>query len=185
MLGMGTRVAGAPKETCDALASEGFVGFSPIRRPTNLLAGHFEDILDGVAYVAKLPYVDEERIGIMGFSRGGLLTFIIAVEKPIFNAIVIMAPSQGVDLWLDDYLPNAGYISAPVLILVSQNDTVEADHVETSQKVKDALESAGKQSELIIYPPYGNDGHQMFFDMGDYWIDIQRFLKSVEIPENA
>ena len=68
--GMGTTIGGAPSETCVALAKEGYIGFSPIRRPTKLLSGHLDDVMAAVSYVRSLPNVDKTRIGIMGFSRG-------------------------------------------------------------------------------------------------------------------
>ena len=30
--------------------------------------------------------------------------------------------------------------------------------------------------EFILYPPYKNDGHRMFFEIGGYWKDVLKFL---------
>lgn len=76
----------------------------------------------------------------------------------------------------DELLPEANKISAPVLLLVAENDTVQANSVLGIQRLYQELESAGKQVEMIIYPPYQNDGHQMFFEIGDYWSDLRKFL---------
>lgn len=172
--GLGNQIGGAPAETCEALAQAGFVGFSPIRRLTKPLAGHLDDVLAGVDYVRNLDYVDQERIGIMGFSRGGFLTFMAATARPKdFEAIVIMASAVEI---LDGYLSRVDKISAPVLLLISENDNARQNHVQVMHELNEALQAAGKRTELIIYPPYQDDGHRMFFEVGDYWNDVQVFL---------
>ena len=75
--GAGPIIGGAPEETCTALAEAGFVGFSPIRRLTRSLYGHLDDVNNAVDYVKSLPYVQHSRIGLIGFSRGAMLFFLI------------------------------------------------------------------------------------------------------------
>ncbi|MFQ6114224.1 MAG: alpha/beta hydrolase family protein [bacterium] len=154
----------------------GFVGFSPMRRKTRPLAGHLDDVFAAVDYVKKLDYVDSNRIGIMGFSRGALLTFEAGIRRSDFKAIIIMAVAPGRGN-LDELLLHADRVSTPVLLLVSENDTVRVNIVKGVQMVKDALQSAGKQVRLIVYPPYQYNGHLMFFEVGDYWKDVQKFLQ--------
>ena len=36
---------------------------------------------------------------------------------------------------------------------------------------------AGNTPQLIVYPAYGGDGHEMFFEIGAYWTDVVEFLK--------
>ena len=179
--GVGRIIGGAPKETCAGLAKSGFVGFSPIRRPTRPLSGHLDDVMAAVNHVKGLPYVDRRRIGIMGFSRGGLLTYQAAARNNGFKAVVIMATAMGRSgRGLD--LGEAASINAPILVLVAENDigsnrTFGMNILEATKKVTRALEAAGKDVRLIVYPPYGDDGHTLFFDVGDYWPDVVRFLK--------
>ena len=174
--GLGDQIGGAPLETCEELARDGFVGFSPIRRQTVPLEGHLDDVLAGVDYVKGLPYVDSRRLGIIGFSRGGMLTYFAAAARPAdFKAIVIMAAAEEI---LGRYQSQTGDISAPVLLLVSENDRSPHDHVRVMLELKAALEAAGKEVEFIMYPPFGNDGHLMFFEVGDYWSDVQEFLQT-------
>ncbi len=54
---------------------------------------------------------------------------------------------------LEGYLSQVEKISAPVLLLVSENEFARPDHVQLMINLHEALESAGKQAELIIYPP--------------------------------
>lgn len=42
--GLGNKIGGSPQETCEALAKEGLVGFSPIGRQTRSLEGHLDDV---------------------------------------------------------------------------------------------------------------------------------------------
>jgi len=93
--GLGTTIGGASSETCAALAKAGYVGFSPIRRPTKPLSGHLEDVMAAVNYLKGRTFVDNSRIGIMRFSRGGMLTYQAAARSNDFKAVVIMATAMG------------------------------------------------------------------------------------------
>ena len=79
--GLGNIIGGAPEETSQALAQEGFVGFSTIRRQTTSLDGHLDDVFAAIEFVKQLAYVDSNHIGIMGFSRGALLTFEAGIQR--------------------------------------------------------------------------------------------------------
>lgn len=173
--GLGDKIGGAPAETCAALAQAGYVGFSPIRRQTVQMEGHLDDVMAAIDYVLALEYVDGSRLGVMGFSRGGFLTFTAATRRPDFAAVVIMAPAPARGPYAGS-LSQGSNITAPVLFLVAENDTVQADHIASTQSYYDAIASGGNQPELIVYPPYGNDGHNMFFEIGAYWADVVRFL---------
>jgi hypothetical protein len=48
---------------------------------------------------------------------------------------------------------------------------------ETMQRMSAALTEAGNIPKLIVYPPYRDDGHEMFFEMATYWADVGDFLK--------
>jgi len=173
--GLGNKIGGPPEETSQTLAQDGFVGFSPIRRQTTSLDGHLDDVFAAIEYVKQLSYVDTNRIGIMGFSRGALLTFEAGIKRSDYKALVIMAIAPGKGKF-DKLLPEVDKISAPVLLLVAENDTVQANHVKDIQRLYEELNSTGKLVEKIVYPPYKNDGHQLFFEVGDYWSDVQSFL---------
>ncbi|MED5578684.1 MAG: dienelactone hydrolase family protein [Nitrospinota bacterium] len=179
--GLGNIVGGAPKETCTALAKENFVGFSPIRRKTRQLKGHLVDVIDAIQFTKKLPYVDRDRMAMMGFSRGGLLTYQIAASTNKLKAFILMAPAIGkrrYRLRLED----ANKIDSPVLLLISKNDTGSfrthgTNLLEEIKKITIALQRNKRAVKLIIYPPYESDGHTMFFRIGNYWKDIVLFLR--------
>lgn len=177
--GAGQIIGGAPEETCLALAEAGFIGFAPIRRPTRPLFGHLDDVNDAVDYLKNLPIVQSSRIGIIGFSRGALLTYQAAIQRQDINALVIMASAVHPSM----NLSHAAKITAPVLVLVSENDTgSRRTHGKNTLKATKvlfrALKEAKKNSKLIIYPPYSNDGHTLFFSVGSYWTDVIAFLRA-------
>lgn len=174
--GFGDFIGGAPRETCAALAGAGFIGFAPIRRKDLSMEGNLDDVLAAVEFAKHLPEADPQRIGMIGFSRGGLLALMAAGQGTGFKAIVLMAPAPGRG-HLEAFLPSARTISAPVLLMVAENDKGQADHVAIARRIKEALEAAGREVKFLLYPPYGNDGHRMFFEVGAYWKDVEDFLK--------
>ena len=178
--GLGHIIGGAPRETCRALAASGFVGFAPIRRQTRPLQGHLDDVMAALGFVRGLDAVDPGRIGMIGFSRGGLLTLMVARSSTSLRAVVIMASALGRG-HLDAELAEAEAVTAPVLILVAENDTgsrrtMGQNLVRASRRIDRALRAAGRASRLIVYPPHGEDGHAMFFEIGAYWADVEKFL---------
>jgi len=177
--GVGDIIGGAPRETCLALARAGYVGFAPIRRTTRSMQGHLDDVLAGLDYARRIEKVDAGRIAMIGFSRGSFLTYMAGIKRSELKALIIMAAA--VNSRSEQLLDNATAITAPVLALVAKNDTgskttMGRNTLDGMGKIKVALEEADKDVQLIVYPPYGNDGHAMFFKIGTYWKDVLRFL---------
>ena len=171
-------VGGDLRGTCEALAEAGYVAYSKQRRLTESpsIMGHIDDVYDGLDALVATDGVDDGRIGIMGFSRGGMLVLQAATERPeTFSAVVSMAPAS-VKGKLDLVLEDAAQIDAPVLVLVSINDLVQDNHVTLAETVVAALEEAGVPHDHIVYDAFGDDGHERFFTVGDYWEDVTTFL---------
>jgi carboxymethylenebutenolidase len=179
--GVGNIIGGAPKKTCEALAAAGFVGFAPIRRQTLSMAGHLDDIQAGLDYLLGLDYVDRNRVAMMGFSRGGALTFMATARATPIKGSVIMAsanppPKSGFTL------EDAVNIRVPVLLLIAENDsgsrkTMGQNTFKGMRRMSAALTEAGNIPKMIVYPPYSSDGHEMFFEIGAYWTDVLEFLE--------
>ncbi len=54
------------------------------------------------------------------------------------------------------------------------------DHVALSRMVERTLRDVGKDVGLIIYPPYADDGHTLFFKVREpWWSDVARFFNPV------
>ncbi len=180
--GMGSIVGGAPRETCDALAKAGFVGMSPLRRQTRSLRGHIDDVYASLQYGLGLPDVDRQRVGLMGFSRGGLLTLMAATQRDDFRALVVMATAFGGRGQMARVMQNLQAITAPILLLVAQNDTGSRrtrgmNTLQGSRRLAQALRASERDLSYIEYPAYGTDGHAMFFEVGNYWKDVVTFLR--------
>lgn len=176
--GKAGQIGGAPEETCQAIAQAGFIGFSPIRREELSFEGNLADVTAGLDYLKKLDYVDSNQLAMIGFSRGGLLTFMTATRTTDLKAIVIMASAPPQRGSLSDL---AEKITAPALILVAENDTPSKlnghqNLVQLARQMDQALQSAGQSSKLIIYPAFQPTGHLLFFQIGDYWSDVEQFL---------
>ncbi|MBI2437351.1 MAG: hypothetical protein HYV36_00850 [Lentisphaerae bacterium] len=87
-------------------------------------------------------------------------------------------PPPGSGFTFDD----AVKIRVPVLLLVAENDTgsrktMGQNTVEGMRRMSAALTEAGNTPKLIVYPPYRDDGHELFFKIGAYWTDVIEFLK--------
>jgi len=176
--GLGDAIGGDLEGTCEALAEAGYLAYSKQRRLTEGLSGHIDDVQAGLDVLMDDADWDGADMAILGFSRGGLLAFQMAKDQPsLFGAVVLMAPADAKGTLYDE-LEDVGAISAPVLVLVSENDLYQDDHVALAEAVYDALSAEGKDVEYIEYGPYGDDGHERFFEVGSYWEDVTTFLES-------
>jgi len=184
--GLGNAVGGNLRGTCIALAQNGYMGWCN-RRTTDIpMAPHVVQVEAALDSLLSQTDVDVNNIGIIGFSRGGLLTIMTAVSR--YNdvkAVVTMAPAAANNT-LANTLLNASSIDDSVLILVAENDTFQDNHVQLALDVRNALDtSIGFRH--IEYPPYDEDGNgvvnnlddgHMLFDkvQSPYWDDLIDFL---------
>jgi dienelactone hydrolase len=158
---------------CKALADSGYLVVAPIRQSgRGNLPEHKREVDRAIDYVRKLPEVDPSRIGLMGFSRGGLLTLMASVERSDLKAIVILAPAPGEGLFAKT-VRRASSLNAPVLLLVEASDGPGI--LENFEALSKALQELGKESRSIKYDRGG--GHKLFYSVGYYWDDVRRFLK--------
>ncbi len=184
--GFGTSVGGNLRGTCIALAQNGYVGWCNKRTTDVSITPHISQVETALDSLINQSTIDVNNIGIIGFSRGGLLTLITAISR--YNdvkAIVTMAPAAANNT-LANTLSNASAIDDSVLILVAENDTSQDNHVQLALDVKNAL-STSADIRHIEYPPYDEDGNgivnslddgHMLFDkvQPPYWNDMIIFL---------
>jgi len=179
--GLGEALGGPPEDTCEALAAAGFLGVSTLRRQTVPITGHSDDVDAGIAYGLAHLSADPEKVVILGYSRGGYLSFLALTEHPEIDLAVIMAPAP-VNGLLDATLDDAGQVMARTLVLVAENDVPEfnvenEDHVATATAVHDALIAAGKESEIQVLPAFEDNGHDLFQALNnEYWPIVEDFL---------
>ncbi len=160
-------------EFCRALAKDGFLALAPIRDSgTWDIPGHREEVSRAVDYVKTLPDVDPFRVALMGFSRGGLLTLLVGVERRDLKALLILAPAPGRGRFAEAVLRVAS-LNSPVLLLVEEGDRSWIR--EDFEMLERALRAHGKEMRAIRYDRGG--GHRLFWDAGYFWKDARSFLR--------
>ena len=161
-------------------------------------------MLNLIPLLKQLPYVDPERIGMMGHSRGGMMTylalkqetlagthnikaaatvggvadmFMLCEERSIFISMVGARPEDKPALYearSATYWPEL--INAPLLIQHG-----EADHsvsVEQSRKLAEVLKEAEKTVELITYPGEDHELSEHYGGMPEALAWFQRYLSN-------
>ena len=156
-----------------ACGSEGFDEFG---------GADVDDVLNLIPLLKHLPYVDPERIGMMGGSRGGMMTYLALKQESLngthdIKAAVTVGGMADVTrtLWEKPGM----MLVLPTLIGIGPNEAPEADRdrsavfwpdlitapllilhgegdesvpVEQSQQLAELLARAGKTVKLITYP---------------------------------
>jgi len=162
-------------DICRALAADGFLVFAPLRHsgPGNI-QGHKEEVSRAAGYAMKaLPDVDQSRVALMGFSRGGLLTLMLGVERSDLRALLILAPAPGGKGQFAQAAKRVASVNAPVLLLAEAGD--DSLILENFTMLEQALRAHGKEVRSILYNRGG--GHRLFYDVGYYWPDLRAFLR--------
>lgn len=200
----------------DYLARQGFVVIHPDYRNhaqsdrvddgelENRL-GYAEDVINLVAAVraSDLPFLDPDRIGMLGHSMGGGIAQTIAVAKPdLVSAIVLYAPvsmdyrdsyerymrgsgraeriasrygspSDNPSFW-DGMSPAVYADRISVPILLFQGTEDESVSKEWSDRTAVLLESKGKTFEYVVYP---GEGHEFGPEWEDFISRSARFFR--------
>ncbi len=129
------------------------------------------DHIQAAKYLAKLPYVDKNRIGIWGWSGGGYLTLMALTKgSKYFKVGIAVAPVADFRLydsiWTERYmgLPGqnqAGYDSTSVLnyvrdykggLLIVHGSSDDNVHMQNTMQFIKRLQEEEKQFRLMIYP---------------------------------
>ncbi len=154
------------------------------------------DQTEGAKYLANLPFVDNNRIGIWGWSYGGYMSSLCLLKgSKYFSTAVAVAPVTNWrfydTIYTERYMqtpqenPNGYDLNSPIhhvdslkgnyfLIHGSADDNV---HVQNSYEMVNALVKANKQFDLFIYPDknhsiYGeNTRLHLFTQITDYIIN--------------
>ena len=109
----------------------------------------FEQLLDFTAYIRNLTFVDEKRLSVTGNSMGGYACWQLAMSRP--DWFCAAAPVCGGGMyWNADRLRNM-----PVWAFHGALDDVVLP--EESQKMVNAVNAAGGNARLTIYPDCAHD----------------------------
>ena len=144
---------------------------------------HLEDTIAAISYLKQIPYVDTNRIIVVGASFGGIQA-VLATEKQLgIAASVAFAPAAMA--WCSLPLLRSRLIKAvrsatvPIMLIQAENDY----DLTPTKTMAAELEKTNKPHKLLIFPPFGTthaDGHS-FSVLGDrIWGDeVFSFLAKV------
>jgi dienelactone hydrolase len=142
---------------------------------------HLNDALAGLAYLKKLPYVDANRIAVVGHSFGGSLTILLSERDHTIRAAVNFggaAASWDDSPYLQERMISAvDQINTPVFFIFAEND-----YSTNPGKVLSAeMARLKKPQQLKIYPALGKtsaEGHALIYGGVQTWQeDVLAFLK--------
>ena len=133
-------------------------------------------VADGISKVGQLPWVDQRRVMVYGFSRGAVFAATLAAKLPGLQAIVLHSGAYDIgrlyrdtsSAWVRrsispngetnppsfNVLPEVADWSAPTLILHGQKDQI----VPVSQAflLRDQLKTLGKAYHFVLFPDAGH-----------------------------
>jgi len=119
-----------------------------------------DDQLAGLAYLKSLPYVDLNRLGVIGCSYGGIQTILGAESGAGYKAAVAMSPAA--ESWHNNQPLQDGLIKAvsginiPVFLIHPAKDV----SLEPGIALGKEFERLGKPYQLKIFPPVGTEAQQ-------------------------
>jgi carboxymethylenebutenolidase len=155
------------KATTDRLAATGFVALAPDLYHGEL-AGHDEmdkashlmqsmpadragrDMSGAVDYLASNPAVTSSGIGVMGFCMGGMLSFLIAANRP--DKVKAIVPFYGFPQGAME--PDWSKMTAAVSGHMAEHDTFFPPAA--AQALEAKLRAMGKNATLTVHPGTGH-----------------------------
>ena len=156
--------------------------------------GQYEslDFAETARYLAALPYVDGSRMAIRGHSYGGYMSSYTMLTHPgVFKVSLVGAPVTDWRLYDSIYterymglLPDneAAYQKSAVTtyaknlagkMFIAHSTMDENVHVRNTFQLMNALEDAGKDADLRIYPP---GAHGVAYSPGTYLLLYQQYV---------
>ena len=158
---------------------------SPAQRSRMLVAlheVHLQDQLAALAYLRSLPYVDQNRLVVMGASFGGIQTM-LAVERRSGYRVAIDC-SGAAQTWRGSpdlrarLTAAASKATIPVFFLQAENDYDLAPNRALSEEVK----KTGQSMEIKTYPIFGStaqEGHSFCWRGVNTWgPDALKFIEN-------
>jgi len=150
------------------------------------LQAETDDVLAALEYLRRVPIVDAKRIGIMGWSFGGIVTMLAVSRSAAFAVAVDQA--GGALTWDRNAQVRSALVAAaektttPTLFLVAENDRTTA----SITTLAEVFTRRGMPHRMVIYPPFTSSdgdastapGHKVFSVQGTkVWErDVLEFL---------
>jgi dienelactone hydrolase len=118
------------------------------------LQAETDDVLAALAYLRTLPFADMQRLGIMGWSLGGIITMFAVSRSPAFAAAINQAGAaltwDGSAQVRSALIAAAEHGTTPALLLVAQNDRTTA----SITTLADIFKKRGVPHRMVLYEPY-------------------------------
>lgn len=148
----------------------------------NLHETHLEDQLAALEYLQAVPFVNKNRIAVMGWSFGGIQTMLAVERGPGYRVAVNC--SGAAETWSGSSALRSRLTSAaskatmPVFFLQAEND----HDLTPSRVLSEEVRKAGKPVEAKVYPAFGSgprDGHSFCARGTATWgPDVVRFIET-------
>ena len=159
--------------------------------------GEVKDVLAAIDFLKERPDVDGKRIVLVGKSLGGLVSLLVAAERPELRAVVSLAGGFGIGArmmgpemaFVEGELQSAvRRIQIPTLVMHVENDRIVP--VQFSRLVHEGLQKRGVPAVAKIYPPFKvagkeREGHALFDGVDGFsyfWKDLTGYLADMLKP---
>lgn len=141
----------------DSLAARGLEENCTLRSPELASTERFDDAVGALAYLQALPFVDRERVGVIGWSNGGVFAIAlingptherarrrgVEVPAPGYRAAVAIYPGGCFSL-VDEL------VVRPLLVLMGDaDDWTEPD---PCVRMVEAMRHRGADAAIVLYP---------------------------------
>jgi dienelactone hydrolase len=170
-------------------------GYGNCKQPHYVAAGlaSAQDLLQTISYLQSRPDVDPARVLLLGVSAGGFASIAAASLRPTgLVGVINFAGGRG-SVSTDNVCNPADLVAAygsygrtvrvPSLWIYARNDRFFGP--ELAQRMFAAFSDSGAPGELILAPPYKQDGHNLIFGQPMWRDAVYDFLKRNGLPSTA
>lgn len=151
-----------------------------------------EDVTGAVAALRDQPWVDPDRVLLLGYSTGGLAVTAAGAANPAgVVGILDFAGGRGAfppdrvcspDRLVDAFETLGRTARIPAAWIFAEND--HSFGVSLAKRMFDAYTRGGAPARLHLMPPFGDDGH-LLLTAGPtklWWPTVEAFLASLHLP---
>jgi dienelactone hydrolase len=151
-----------------------------------------KDLRATVEYLSRQPYIDPQRIVLVGYSSGGFASLALASQGlPGIVGVISFAGGRGSmkekncsPAHLEAALARFGRTTrVPTLWIYAENDTYFPPWL--AREMYQAFRRAGGQGRLVMLPPFAEEGHFLFSDVRglEAWRPVVNdFLNTLGFP---
>jgi len=151
-----------------------------------------QDVLGATAALRNEPWVDPERILLLGHSTGGMAVIAAGAANPLGVVGILSFAGGSGSVGPDQVCSEDRLIGAfkafgatariPALWVYAENDHHFGPDL--ARRMFDAYRSGGAPAQLVMLPPVGRDGHMALptAPLGVIWPPMAAFLASLHLP---